>query len=130
MAKEYQNAKQIESINQTLEKLQKTKELAKYWFAQKNVELAHAKLEQLKIQLDNSKEQLEKLNEEKELLKQRERDLSIAIENDDIGKQIKELEREIKILEQKKQSCQKNLNDYNKKVAIVGFPENPTESCA
>ena len=39
-----------------------------------------------------------------------------------------ELEREIKILEQKKQSCQKNLNDYNKKVAIVGFPENPTES--
>ena len=37
-------AKELDTINSILEKLQKTREMAVYWFAQKNVELADAKL--------------------------------------------------------------------------------------
>ena len=122
-----EKAKQLEEIGLTLEKLQKTRELAVYWFAQKNVELANARLKELNDKLEELKQQREKLNEEKEELKQQERTLSLSIENDDIGKQIKELEKEIRTLDARKQARQNKLNEYNKKALEVGLCENPSE---
>lgn len=120
-------AKELDTINSILEKLQKTHEMAVYWFAQKNVELAEARLTELKKKLTELNEQLKALNENKEQLKQKERELSISIENDDIGKQISGLEREIKGLETTKQVRQNRLNEYNKKALEVGICENPSE---
>lgn len=120
-------AKELDAINSTLEKLQKTREMAVYWFAQKNVELAEARLTELKEKLTELNDQLRALNEDKEQLKQNERKLSISIENDDIGKQISGLEREIKGLETTKQARQNRLNEYNKKALEIGFCENPSE---
>lgn len=121
-------AKQLESINSTLVQLQKTRELGVYWFAKRNVELANERIVELKNKLAVLNEQLDKLNEGKEQLKQQERTLSLSIENDNVGRQIKDLEREIRGLETTKQSRQRKLEEYNKKVLEIGFDENPAET--
>lgn len=122
-----EKARKLEEIAKALDELKHTRKLAVYWFAKKNVELANAKITELKEKLKGLGEELAKLDEEKERLKQQERDLSLSIENDDIGRQIKELEREIRGLNSTKQTRQNKLNDYNKKVVEIGFVENPTE---
>lgn len=123
-----EKARQLENIAKALSELQTTREMAVYWFAQKNMELANAKLVELNEKLSKLNEELKKLNDEKEELKGRERALSLAIENDNVGQQIKTLEKEMQGLERTKQSRQKKLDEYNKKVREVGFSENPTET--
>lgn len=123
-----EKAKRIEEITTALEKLKNTRELAVYWFAKKNVELADAKITELKEKLRAQNEELEKLKEEKEELKKKESELRVSIESDDIGKQIKNLKEDIGRLEQKKKNRQSKLNEYNRKAIEVGFSENPTET--
>lgn len=122
-----EKTRQLENIAKALSELQTIREMAVYWFAQKNMELANAKLVELNEKLSKLNEELKKLNDEKEDLKGRERALSLAIENDNVGQQIKTLEKEMQGLERTKQSRQKKLDEYNKKVREVGFSVNPAE---
>ena len=122
-----QKAKQLEDIESSISALQKKLELSVYWFAQKNVELAQGKISELSARLKYLNAQLEQLNDEKEQLKAKERELSLLIEGDDIGKQIKTLTNEIGALERQKSNRQNKLEDYNKKVIEVSLPENPSE---
>ena len=122
-----EKAKKIEELEATLEELKNTRELAVYWFAKKNVDLANGKIVELNGKLEGLREELERLEEEKEQLKQLERDLSLSIENDDVGRQIKDLEKEIRGLNSKKQTRINRLKNYNNKVFEVGLVENPTE---
>lgn len=122
-----EKARNLEKIAKALDELNNTRELAVYWFAKKNVELANSKIADLNEKLARLNDELARLEEEKEQLKQRERDLSLSIENDDVGRQIKDLEKEIRGLNSTKQTRQSKLNDYNKKVVEVGLVENPTE---
>ena len=122
-----EKARQLENIVKVLRELQTSREMAVCWFAQKNMELAHAKLEELNDKLSILNEELTKLKADKEELKERERSLSLAIENDNVGQQIKTLEKEMQGLERTKQSRQKMFDEYNKKVREVGFSENPAE---
>ena len=117
----------LEEIDKNLEDLKNTREMALYWFAQKNVELANAKIMELDERLAGLKLELNKLNEEKEELKRQERNLSLSIENDNVGRQIKDLEREIRGLNSTKQTRLAKLKDYNKKVVEVGLTDNPSE---
>lgn len=121
-----ERAKTLEKVESTLKDLQNTRELAVYWFAQKNVELAITRIADLNENLVVLKQELDKLNQEKEELKRQERDLSLSIENDDIGRQIKDLDREIRGLISTKQTRQNRLNEYNKKIVEVGLVVNPT----
>ncbi len=120
-------AKQLEDIESSISALQKKREMSVYWFAQKNVALANEKLSELKTKLDTLNEQLAQLNDEKEQLKAKERELSLSIEGDDIGNQIKTLTNEISSLEKQKTNRQNKLEDYNKKVIEVGLYKNPSE---
>lgn len=122
-----EKARQLENIAKALSELQTTREMAVYWFAQKNMEMANAKLVELNEKLSKLNEELTKLNADKEEIKERERSLSLAIENDNVGQQIKAIEKEMLGLERTKQSRQKKFDEYNKKVREVGFPENPAE---
>ena len=121
-----EKAKKLEEIDYALMDLKNTRELAVYWFAKKNVELADAKIVELNEKLTGLKGKLAQLEEEKERLKQQERDLSLSIENDDVGRQIKDLEREIKSLNSSKQTRQTKLNSYNQKAIKVGLSADPT----
>ena len=122
-----QKAKQLDEIESSLDALQKKRELSVYWFAKKNVELANEKISELNAKLDALNSELEQLNDEKDRLKETERELSLSIEGDDIGKQIKILTNEISSLEKQKTNRQNKLEDYNKKVCEVGLSENPSE---
>ena len=122
-----EKARQLENIAKALSELQTTREMAVYWFAQKKMEMANAKLVELNEKLSKLNEELTKLNADKEELKERERSLSLAIENDNVGQQIKAIEKEMLGLERTKQSRQKKFDEYNKKVREVGFLENPAE---
>ncbi len=122
-----EKARQLENIAKALSELQTTREMAVYWFAQKNMELANAKFVELNEKLSKLNEELTKLNADKEELKGKERTLSMAIENDNVGQQIKAIEKEMQGLERTKQSRQKKFDEYNKKVREVGFSENPAE---
>lgn len=121
-----EKAKKLEEIDYALMDLKKTRELAVYWFVKKNVELADAKIVELNEKLTGLKGKLAQLEEEKERLKQQERDLSLSIENDDVGRQINDLEREIKSLNSSKQTRQTKLNSYNQKAIKVGLSADPT----
>ena len=121
-----EKAKKLEEICKALEDLKNTRELAVYWFAKKNVELADATIAELNEKLTGLKGELAQLEEEKEHLKQQERELSLSIENDDVGRQIKDLENEIRRLNSTKQTRQTKLSSYNQKVVEVGLPADPT----
>lgn len=123
-----EKAKKLEEIAKSLEELKNTREMAVYWFAKKNIELANVKIIELNEKLARLKDELDKLNEEKEQLTNKVIELGTAIENDDVGRQIKALKEEIGRLDQKKKSRQSKLSEYNKKAVDVGFSESPTEA--
>ena len=122
-----EKAKQLDTLNSTLEKLRETRKLSVYWFAQRGMKLADNKLSELNEKLSELQQQLEILDEEKERLKEEEQDLAVAIKNDNVGQQISMLSKEILSLEKLKNKRQKNWDDYNKKAVEVGFGENPSE---
>jgi uncharacterized protein YPO0396 len=122
-----EKAKELEIIESTLKDLQHTRDLAVYWFAKKNVELANARMTELNEKLVSLKQELEQLDKEKEELKKKETELLFSIESDDVGRQIKTLKEEISKLELTKKTRQSKLEEYNKKALEVGFGENPTE---
>ncbi len=121
-----EKAKKLEEIDYALMDLKKTQDMAVYWFAKRNIELADAKIAELNEKLAMLTEDLAKLEEEKERLKQQERDLSLSIENDDIGRQINDLEKDIRGLNSTKKTRQTKLNSYNQKAIEVGLLANPT----
>ena len=120
-------ARMLEEIAKALDELKNTREMAVYWFAKKDVELANAKIVELNERLSGLKEELAKLEEEKEELKKKESELRVAIEGDDVGRQIKALKEEIGRLNQRKSNRQSKHNEYNKKALEVGFCQNPNE---
>lgn len=120
-------AQKLEEIEADLKDLKDTRDLAVYWFAKKNVELANERVNKLNEKLEGLQRELEKLNQEKEKLKAKESELRYSIDSDDVGRQIKSLKEEIGRLEQKKKNRQSKLVEYNKKAIEVGFCENPTE---
>ena len=122
-----EKARQLENIATALRELQTTREMAVYWFAQKNKELANTRIYELNEKLAGHKKDLELLNQEREELKAKESTLRFSIESDDVGRQIRLLKEEINRLEQKKKNRLSKLEEYNKKALEVGFDENPTE---
>ena len=119
-------AKQLSDINNSLAHLQETRDMAVYWFANKNVELAEVKLSQLDARLDELKQQLDKFNDEKDQLRQQEWEITSAIANDNVGQQIRALDDDIKTFEGLKVSRLENLKKYNSKAVEAGFCENPS----
>ena len=122
-----EKARKLEEIAKALDELENTRELAVYWFAKKNVELANAKIAELNEKLVGLRVELTKLEGDKEELKKKESELRVAIEGDDVGRQIKDLKDEIGRLNQRKSNRQSKLSEYNKKVIEVGFCQNPDE---
>jgi uncharacterized protein YPO0396 len=117
----------ITNIEVDLLRLEKSKETAVYWFANKGVELGEEEIEKCKTELQQLKDKLQKLRDKEEALKQDERTISIAIEKDELGSKIKDLEKEIKQLEKSKHLRSNKLDDYNKIAQRIKLNENPSE---
>lgn len=118
---------QLGNIETELESLEKSRDLAVYWFAKKGVELASEELTKNDDQLSGLKQELEKLKEIEENLKQEERTLAISIEKDTVANKIKDIVREIRQLEKYRDSRKIKLDEYNKIALRVDFATDPEE---
>ena len=120
-------AHKLNIIQEDIKNLKHTNDVAVYWFAKKGVQLGEE--ESIKITENRAKlnEELNQLYKQEEDLKQEERKISIAIEKDEVGSKIKDLERDIKALQNQKENCSKNLDDYNKIAQSIELSINPNE---
>ena len=122
-----EKAKELELLNEIIDNINNNRQMALYWFALKNVELADVKKQDLENKLKILNKQLAELNNKKDNLRREENQLISAINNDEIGKQITELGKEIDELKIQKEIRLEKLDDYNTKAREVGFSENPSE---
>lgn len=122
-----EKAKELELLNEIIDNINNNRQMALYWFALKNVELAGVKKQDLENKLKILNKQLAELNNKKDNLRREENQLISAINNDEIGKQITELGKEIDELKIQKEIRLEKLDDYNTKAREVGFSENPSE---
>lgn len=122
-----EKAIQIDKLQQRLTKIQRHRELSVYWFAVKNVELADARLEELNDLLEKLNRQLKDLNDKRDALRQEETRLTQAINNDEVGRQIKELAESIRLLEITKQLRIEKRNRYDELARKLELETNSTE---
>ncbi|HAY3535347.1 ATP-binding protein [Elizabethkingia anophelis] len=120
-------ANKLNKIQDDIQQLEKSKEIALYWFAQKGVELGEKELEKCQETLQLLEGKLVELRVKEDDLKQEERTISIAIEKDEVGSKIKDLEKEIKQLERLRDARKSKLEDYNKIAQIIKLNTNPDE---
>lgn len=117
----------LTNIQVVLQRLEKSKETAVYWFAKKGVELGEKEFEKCKEELQRLNDELAELRSKEETLKQDERAISISIEKDEVGSKIKDLGKEIKQLESSKNLRSKKLDEYNKIAQSIELNANPSE---
>lgn len=117
----------LTNIKADLFQLEKSKESAVYWFAQKGVELGEKELEKCKEDLQRLNDELTDLRDKEEKLKQEERTISISIEKDEVGSKIKDLEKDIRNLQTLKDNRSRKLDEYNKIAQNIKFSTNPSE---
>lgn len=120
-------ANKLDEIQSEIVRLNQSKEMAVYWFAKKNVDLAEKELVKCKETLENLNIELSELRNKEESLKQEERTLSISIESDEVGSKIKDLEKDIKALERLRDSRNTKLDQYNKIAQSIELNINPSE---
>jgi uncharacterized protein YPO0396 len=118
-------AVQLTTIEDQLNKLQRNKEVAVYWFAKTGVELTTKELERCKNELLQLETDLESLRAKEEEFKEQERFLSIAIERDSVGSQIKTLEKELKQAERSRDNAKNKSDNYNLLARELELPQNP-----
>lgn len=117
----------LTNIQVDLLRLEKSRETAVYWFARRAVELGEHEFDKSKEELERLNDELTQLRSKEEKLKQDERTISISIEKDEVGNQLKELEKDIKQLERNRDSRKTKLDEYNRIAQIVKLSSNPSE---
>lgn len=118
-------ARQIEAAEEKLQQLNTDRETAVYWFARKSIDLANQRLTQTgKSQVSLQKE-LKQLREKEEKLREEERSLSMAIENDEKGRQIRELENDIRRLGEQRDKRLRKREAYNRLAEQCGLRTDP-----
>jgi uncharacterized protein YPO0396 len=121
-------AVQLDEIREKLQTLRQSRDTAVYWFAKKTEELAEKEIDQENRQLDELNEELENLQYQEADLKHQETALTVEIEKDATGNQVKELEREIGRLEKMRDNRKQKLENYNKIAQKVALDINPTNT--
>lgn len=117
----------LHKIQEDLQQLEESKEIAVYWFAKKGVELGEKELEKCKEELQRLEDELIELRNKEEVLKQDERTIALSIEREEVYTKIKDLEREIKQFEKNRDNRKTKLDDYNKIAQIIELNTNPSE---
>jgi uncharacterized protein YPO0396 len=121
-------ANTLNKIQDDLQQLEHSKEMAVYWFAKKGVELGERELEKCKEEMQRLNEELAELRSKETDFKNQETDLTVQIKSDEVGNQIEKLKAEIGRLEKSKNLRSSKLDDYNKIAQSIELSANPSES--
>ncbi len=118
-------AEQLVDINNKLSELNQDKEIAVYWFALKGKELATKEIERLNGILKDLQNEIGIIEDKKKELEDKKIELSVQIEQDEVGRQIKDLTKEINRLAKQRDSRKNKLEDYNflaQKLELISNP--------
>ena len=117
----------LTEIEKELSRLQTEKEIAVYWFAFKGKELSKIEKERLEIKLQEIETELEKLKTSETELKREETTLSVQIEKDEVGRQIRDLTTDINRIGRQRDKRKSELEKYNRLAQKIDFSLNPNE---
>ncbi len=120
-------AKELNTIEKDVTVLQANKENAVYWFAKKGLELANAEKDRLSIFISEITTAIDELKETEKELKSKAAKLTVQVEADEVGRQIKDLESEIGRLSKSRDNRVTKFDEYNSLVGVLEFPTNPNE---
>ncbi len=115
----------MKPLKKTLEKLENERDVAVYWFAQKGNAVSEKQQQLLEAKLTLCKEGVRKLEGKKTDLEREERRISIAIEQDEIGRQIENLKKGIEGLEEQRVKKKNKSDKYNESASAFGLTSNP-----
>lgn len=120
-------ASKLKNIQDDIQQLELSKEMAVYWFARKGVELGEMELKKCKEELQRLNDELKELRSKEAELKNQETDLTVQIKSDEVGSQIERLKAEILRLDKSKSLRNSKLGDYNKIAQSIELNTNPNE---
>ena len=112
-------ADELEKNRENINRLEEEKNFAAYWFAQKTVKLCTEQLHQINSDLKLLHAEINKLDKQITELDNDRTQLRVSIENDAVGKQVRELEEAVRQLEEKRDVRKKKAELYNQLIQEV-----------
>ncbi len=112
-----------------MKQLSQDRESIDYWFARKTIELGKARIEEAERQVLGLKKEEERLRKEEEKMREEERSLALSIENDEVGRKIKDISKDIQRLEELRDERSKKMDEYNSlasQLSVLTDPEKET----
>ena len=120
-------AEKIQDADTRFKQLEIDRETAEYWFARKTIELGKERIEKAEKDCKKMETDRQKLREKEEELRAEERSLSMAIENDEVGRKIKDILQDAKHLEKIRDERMKHMDEYNRIAQQLSFLTDPSE---
>ena len=118
-------ADKIRQADDRLKQLNMDKDTAVYWFARQLINMGEERLSWAEKSKTQLQKELEKLRAKEEKLRQEERSLAIAIEQDEVGRKVKELEDEARQLAELRDLRMKKMDEYNRLAEQLSLKTNP-----
>ena len=106
-------ADKIKECSLRIKQLNQDRESIEYWFARKTIELGNIRIEESEKEISRLRKEEEKLRKDEEQMREEERSLALSIENDEVGRKIKEISKEIARLEELRDERSKKMDEYN-----------------
>ncbi len=116
-----QDAQKYEEQQARINEANRCAELLNVYIASRRKTLAEQVIQQARQRLTICQARSETLQHDLERLHQQELDLGVAINNDDVGRQIDRLKRDIDTLEQRKREREKQATSYDRLAKQVGL---------
>lgn len=118
-------AKELTAIDTRITELDQEKNMVAYWFAVRTVELCDEEVARCESDLRRLKDELKALNVKKSELEQEQTRLSVAIEKDEVGQQIREIEKEINQKVKMRDNRKNKAEEYDKLAKMVALEQSP-----
>ena len=118
-------AKELMAIDTRIAELEQEKSVVAYWFAARTVDLCNEELARCKSNLRKLEDELKALKVKKSELEQEQTRLSVAIEKDEVGQQIREIEKEINQKVKMRDNRKAKAEEYDKLAKLVKMEQSP-----
>lgn len=118
-------AEKIKESSERIKQLGVDRETAEYWFARKTIELGKERVEEAELEVKQLKREEEKLRQEEEKKREEERSIALSIEQDEVGRKIKEIEQDIQRLAELRDERTRRMDEYNQLAAQLSLMADP-----
>ena len=116
---------ELKEIDIRIVEMEQEKSVAAYWFAARTVDLCDKELVCCKSDLRKLEDRLKELKVQKGELEQEQMRLTVAIEKDEVGQQIREIEKEINQKVKMRDNRKAKAEEYDKLAKLVKMEQSP-----